>query len=65
MGTGNTAWVFGSAVFPQVREIDDDREWVDRKVTAGEFRGAGGPHMLGAIIEIFVPWADDASQRTA
>jgi hypothetical protein len=54
-----------AAAFPEVRKIDDDREWVDCKVTAGEFRGAGGPHMLGAIIEIFVQWADDASQRTA
>ena len=54
-----------TAEFPEVRKIDDEREWVDCRVAGGEFRGAGGPHMLGAIIEIFVRWAEDAGQRTA
>jgi len=51
--------------FPEVRGLDDEREWIDCRTTGSEFRGAGGPHMLGAIIEIFVRWADDASKRTA
>jgi len=51
--------------FSEVRQIEDDREWLDCRVTDGEFRGAGGPHMLGAILEIFVRWADDVRQRTA
>jgi hypothetical protein len=51
--------------FPEVRKIEDEREWVDCRVVGGEFHGAGGPHMLGAIIEIFVQWAEDAGQRTA
>jgi hypothetical protein len=54
-----------AAEFPEVRKIDGEREWLDCRVAGGEFRGAGGPHMLGAIIEIFVRWADDASQPTA
>lgn len=53
-----------NARFPYVRRIDDEREWVDCKVEGGEFRGAGGPHMLGAIIEIFVLWAEDAGHRS-
>lgn len=50
--------------FPEVRELSDEREWVDCKIIEGEFRGAGGPHMLGSIIEIFVRWADAAYQGT-
>jgi hypothetical protein len=53
------------AEFPEVRHLDDEREWIDCRITDSEFRGAGGPHMLEAIIEIFVRWADDASKRTA
>lgn len=50
------------AHFPDVRSLDDEREWVDCTITDGEFRGTAGPHMLGAIIEIFVRWADARSQ---
>ncbi len=53
-----------AADFPEVCRIDEEREWVDCSVTDGEFRGAGGPHMLGAILEIFVQWADDGRQPT-
>lgn len=59
-----TATPLEAAEFPEVR-VDDEREWIDCRVTNGEFRGAGGPHMLGAILEIFVSWAEDAGQRTA
>jgi len=48
-----------AAEFAEVRKLDDEREWLDCRVTDGAFRGAGGPHMLGAILEIFVRWADD------
>lgn len=50
--------------FSEVCNLDDEREWVHCRVIEGEFRGAGGPHMLGAIIEIFVQWVDEASQPT-
>jgi hypothetical protein len=53
-----------SAAFDHVRDLDDEREWVDCKVVDAKFQGAGGPHMLGAIIEIFVRWAENENRRT-
>jgi hypothetical protein len=41
-----------------VVRVEDEREWIDCTVADGTFRGAGGPHMLGAIIEVFVRWAE-------
>jgi hypothetical protein len=53
-----------TVVFPEVHDLDDEREWLDCKVADCEFRGAGGPHMLGVIVETFVRWADNANQPT-
>lgn len=35
-----------------------ERKWIDCKVENGVFIGMGGPHMLGAIIEAFIRWAE-------
>jgi hypothetical protein len=43
--------------FDHVR-IDDEREWIDCRVVDEVFCGAGGPHMLGAIIEEVLRWAE-------
>jgi hypothetical protein len=43
--------------FTEVRR-EDAREWLDCRVADAVFTGAGGPHMLGAIIEVFVRWAE-------
>lgn len=53
-----------AAPFPSIREIEDEREWMDCKVENDVFQGAGGPHMLGAIIEVFMRWVRDAGERT-
>jgi hypothetical protein len=37
-------------------ERQDEREWISCRVENDQFRGAGGPHMLGAIIEEFMQW---------
>jgi hypothetical protein len=44
--------------FAVVQHLEDEREWIHCEVEDRAFRGAGGPHMLGAIIEIFVRWAE-------
>lgn len=59
----NTA--LDSADFDHVRDLNHEREWIDCKVADGKFHGAGGPHMFGAIVEIFVRWAEDEIRRTA
>ena len=43
--------------FTVVERTSDEREWIACRVEGRQFRGAGGPHMLGAIIEEFVKWA--------
>jgi hypothetical protein len=43
--------------FTVVERTSDGREWISCRVEGSQFRGAGGPHMLGAIIEEFVKWA--------
>jgi Immunity protein 53 len=44
--------------FAVIEDVEDEREWIDCRIQDGAFRGAGGPHMLGAIIEVFVRWAE-------
>jgi hypothetical protein len=70
---GNPGWMvkidlkdtpLEAAGFDDVRDLDDDREWIDCKVVDGKFHGTGGPHMLGAIVEIFVRWAENEKQGT-
>jgi len=39
-------------------EINNEREWIECKIEDTKFCGAGGPHMLCKIIEIFKHWAD-------
>ncbi|NET38268.1 MAG: hypothetical protein F6K19_40765 [Cyanothece sp. SIO1E1] len=46
-----------SAPFTAIENTDVEREWISCRVEQRQFRGAGGPHMLSAIIEIFVRWA--------
>jgi len=48
-----------SNVFAPV-ERKDEREWISCRVENDQFRGAGGPHMLGAIIEEFMRWVRSA-----
>jgi hypothetical protein len=42
--------------FTAVERTEDEREWISCRVENNQFRGAGGPHMLGAIIEEFAQW---------
>jgi len=44
--------------FTAVRRVEDEREWIDCRVSDAVFSGSGGPHMLGAIIDVFVGWAE-------
>ncbi len=46
--------------FAVVRNLNEEREWIDCEVKDSTFHGAGGPQMLGAILEVFVRWADAA-----
>ncbi|MBI2778993.1 MAG: immunity 53 family protein [Gammaproteobacteria bacterium] len=46
--------------FSAVERTSEAREWISCRVEKNQFRGAGGPHMLGAIIEEFVQWASHA-----
>ena len=46
--------------FVVVRNLNEEREWIDCEVKDSTFRGAGGPQMLGAILELFVRWAEAA-----
>jgi hypothetical protein len=52
-----------SVAFPETRRVDVEREWIHCRVANGKFLGDGGPHMLGAIIEVFVRWAHEANPR--
>ena len=40
-----------------VSDMEDERAWLDCQISEGTFRGAGGPHMLAAILETFWRWA--------
>jgi hypothetical protein len=48
----------GSSFAPVERS--GEREWISCRVENDQFRGAGGPHMLGAIIDEFIRWVRSA-----
>jgi hypothetical protein len=37
---------------------EDGSDWVNCRIKAGRFDGAGGPHMLTAILKCFREWAE-------
>lgn len=43
--------------FDEVKDLEREDTWIHCLVEDGQFRGAGGPSMLRAIIETFLAWA--------
>jgi hypothetical protein len=48
-------------VFQEVMDLGPERDWIHCRVEGAQFRGAGGPHMLTHILQIFVDWAKSGS----
>ena len=48
--------------FPEVRDLEPRRRWLACKITEQQFQGAGGPHMLGEILAVFVHWAQGSER---
>ena len=46
--------------FSPVEDLAPEREWMRCTVSEGQFRGAGGPPMLGRILRAFLDWAREA-----
>ncbi len=44
--------------FQGVNVENDDQEWYSCRVEDGIFKGWGGPHNLGNILEVFLQWAE-------
>jgi|GEM_PF-1673932 len=43
-------------------EDEREREWISCKIEDGHFKGYGGPHMLGAILEVFMRWVEEVGR---
>ena len=46
-----------SKVFPEVKSIEDERDWIHCSVRNSTFEGHGGPLMLEEILRVFLSWA--------
>lgn len=44
--------------FSPVSDVADERAWLDCRVSEASFVGAGGPHMLSAVLGVFLRWAE-------
>jgi hypothetical protein len=44
--------------FEEVKDLGPEHTWIHCGVEDGQFRGAGGPPMLVALIHAFLTWAD-------
>ena len=42
----------------QPTQSHQENEWMDCRIVAGTFEGAGGPLMLGPIIQLFRSWIE-------
>jgi hypothetical protein len=51
--------------FDEIDRRESDRQWMVCRVREQVFEGRGGPHMLGAIIQTFLRWADAGSRASA
>lgn len=47
-----------SETFHEVSDLAPKVDWMRCWVEGGRFRGAGGPLMLGRILDIFLDWAE-------
>ena len=46
--------------FVTINDLEPERDWIRCWVEANTFHGAGGPHKLADILEVFLNWADKA-----
>jgi hypothetical protein len=46
--------------FSPISHLSPDADWIDCKVVDRQFRGAGGPAMLGRILRTFLDWSREA-----
>jgi hypothetical protein len=49
-----------SVPYEEVTDLAPERDWIHTRVEGTTFHGAGGPHMLDAILGRFLDWADRA-----
>lgn len=47
------------------QSYDDNLDWLFCRKEGKKFDGSGGPKQLGAIIEIFLAWAEAATEPSA
>ncbi|HSQ31341.1 MAG TPA: immunity 53 family protein [Gemmatimonadaceae bacterium] len=47
-------------IFPAAADLASEQDWIDCKVVEAQFRGAGGPAMLGRILRMFLDWSREA-----
>lgn len=43
--------------FSRVEDLGSEDEWISCEVVAAQFKGHGGPRMLGRILDVFLDWA--------
>jgi hypothetical protein len=48
--------------FPELRDVDPERDWVHCFVKDGRFEGRCGPNMLNRVLEVFLMWTAAAKE---
>lgn len=44
--------------FPEVKNLESERDWIYCRVEGTRFLGAGGPAKLEDILQVFLNWAN-------
>ena len=54
-----TGTALAAKPFDAIEDLSSASEWLHCSVQESQFRGAGGPHQLEAILRVFLDWARD------
>jgi Immunity protein 53 len=44
--------------FPEVKDLESEKDWIHCRVEGTKFYGAGGPGKLEEILQVFLNWAN-------